>query len=217
LLTVQRRPGGSCGSLTAVLGRFDPLVLAGLIAVLREADLVQILASELEPDQLAKLVELHSPTVAIIAASLIGTSQLDRLIAGESPTALVIVASALPSSQGLVLLSCEVTCISQSASTADLIMAIRAAAADDPVLIEDDGQRLSRRELGSERLLTRHELEILRHVSKGSSYGEVARKLEIGVETVRKSTRTIRQKLSVPSRASLVGIRVPDLPARRKL
>jgi DNA-binding CsgD family transcriptional regulator len=107
--------------------------------------------------------------------------------------------------------------MSQSAPVADIVHAIRAVGVDEPLFIRDDGRQLSRRELGAERLLTRHEIEILWHVSRNDPYGVIAHKLGIGVETVRKSTRTIRLKLAVANRADLTGMPVPYLPIRRKL
>lgn len=45
--------------------------------------------------------------------------------------------------------------------------------------------------------LTPRELEVLRHVSREASYGEIALAMGIQVETVRKHTASIRKKLDV--------------------
>jgi len=55
-------------------------------------------------------------------------------------------------------------------------------------------------------LLTEREVEILKHLNQPTPYAMIALALEISVETVRKHSANIRQKLKVQSRRDLIGI-----------
>jgi DNA-binding CsgD family transcriptional regulator len=58
--------------------------------------------------------------------------------------------------------------------------------------------------------LTRRESEVLAHLSRSRSYGEIAVSLSIDVETVRTHARRVRRKLGVRTSRELAGVYIAE-------
>lgn len=192
---------------TVVLGRFDPLLERGLVDVLRREGACRVVPTDAEADALVSVLMQRSPEVVIMDEAAAG-----EILSGLCPRNLatrVIVLAREPSLVYRTLVgACGAVCLPFSVSPAGLLEAVRIASAgrgrDDT--LEEDGVHA----VGGESVqLTRRELDVLAHLSRGCSYAEVAFLLKIGVETVRSHASSLRRKLDVRTRRELIGMPVP--------
>jgi DNA-binding NarL/FixJ family response regulator len=201
------------GLVTAVVGRFEPLVHRGLTQGLREDDQVRVLASDLKVAALERVVAEQAPRVAILNET-VDHSLLVRLKSSQPTTGVLILADDPPRLYRTLMLAVGARWLARSASTADVLAAVHLAAEGETALLAADGQRVQPRSLSKEHSLTPRERKVLEQLSKGRSYGEIALALHIGPETVRTHTVRICRKLKVRSKRDLIGWGGPSIPDR---
>jgi DNA-binding NarL/FixJ family response regulator len=192
--------------VTVVIGRFEPLLGAGLTNLLGETSRVRVLASEVDDAMLEDVVARHRPRVVIVGetveSDVLACLKTDRAVAG------VLVLAHSPSAQcGTVLLANGISCVARSTPVGDLLAAIRSAAAGEPMLVNAARGRVERRRRGE--ALTPRELEVLEHLRMGRGYAKIGRDLQISPTTVRSHTGNICRKLNVPSKRELIGFALP--------
>jgi DNA-binding NarL/FixJ family response regulator len=194
--------------ITVVVGRFDPLVRPGLADALEGDRGVCVLASGLEEADLEELVVRKAPRVVILDEPATSSALVERL--GEvAPAVGVIVLAHHPSRDyGMRILGAGATCLARNASAADLLGAIHLVARGERAFISADGYRVERRHRSDVAPLTPREEQVLTHLSRARSYGEIAAALKVSPETVRKHTANICRKLHVQSRQDLIGMPV---------
>ena len=98
-----------------------------------------------------------------------------------------------------------VNCLSMSMSQQDLVVAIRNAAAGKPAtgsgaFVAIAGSLDARTPAAFEKNLTAREQQVLSHIAYGLSNEEIAKSLEISVETVKEHVQKILRKLTVRDR-----------------
>jgi DNA-binding NarL/FixJ family response regulator len=207
--------------VTVVVGRLDPLVSYGLAHVLEQDSCVQVIASDLEHGALENVVEQMAPKVAILDEKD-EPFALARLRAVRSETGFLVLACDPSHGYGTELLSSGATCLARNVSIADILAAIHLKASGGRVFMPLVGDPIEQRypskvgklpeplyacDVG---LLTRRETEVFDHVSLGRSNPEIARALQISVETVHTHVARIRHKLKVQSKRDLLGVPLLD-------
>lgn len=201
-------------AVTAVVGRFDPLVDHGLAHVLGSDPKVHVIASGLEHAELERTVMDYAPGVAVLDETA-EPFTLPRLRSLQPATGVIVIAHNPSRVYGMSLLTSGATCLARNISVADILAAIHLTAAGGRLFVSLDGQRAERQYPSDARLLTPRETEVLEHVSAGRSNPEIARTLQIGVETVHTHVAHIRRKLKVQSKRDLIGIPVLGRPRVR--
>ncbi len=194
-------------AVTAVVGRFDPLVGHGLAHVLNGDPRVRVIASGLDYAELERTVVDRAPEVSVLDET-IEPFALPRLRSLQPATGVIVIAHNPSREYGMSLLTSGATCLARSASEADILAAIHFTAQGGRLFVSVDGERAERRYPSDASLLTPRETEILDHLSVGRSNPEIARALQISVETVHTHVAHIRQKLKVQSKRDLIGIPV---------
>jgi DNA-binding NarL/FixJ family response regulator len=193
--------------VTAVVGRFDPLVGHGLAYVLEMDPNVCVLAADLEHTELERSVLQHAPEVVILDETA-EAFMLMRLRSVRPATGVIVFAHSPSRAYGMRLLTSGATCLALNTPIADILTAIPFAARGGRLFISPDGERAERQYPPGACLLTPRETEVLAYVSAGRSNPEIACALQIGVETVNTHVARIRHKLKVRSKRDLIGIPV---------
>lgn len=192
-------------AVTAVVGRFDPLVSHGLAHILDGDPRIRVIASGLGHAELERTVVDHAPEVAVLDET-VEPFALTRLRLLQPATGVIVIAHNPSRTYGMGLLTSGATCLARSASVADILAAIHFTAQGGCLFVSLDGERAERQYPSDACILTPRETEILEHLSVGRSNPEIARTLQISVETVHTHVAHIRQKLKVQSKRDLIGI-----------
>ncbi len=116
-----------------------------------------------------------------------------------------------------MLLAAGATCLARSASTEELITAVRLAAHGRRRSSSENGQGLEQSTPGKTRVLTQRELEsltaseidTLKHLSRGLSNAQIALKMQRGEATIKTHSERIRRKLGVKHKHELIDIQIP--------
>ncbi|MGA9285446.1 MAG: response regulator transcription factor [Solirubrobacteraceae bacterium] len=198
-------------TVTVVVGQLDPLTRFGLAHVLREDPGVEVLASDLQYTELEHAVAQRLPRVAVLDESEEPLA-LARLRSAHPATGVIVLAHNPSHSYGLRLLTSGATCLARSVSATEILAAIHLTSSGERVFVASDGNRLERRYPSNASTLTPRETEVLAHLSRGRSNPEIARTLQISVETVNTHVASIRRKLNVQSKRELIGMPVPGDP-----
>jgi DNA-binding NarL/FixJ family response regulator len=194
-------------AVTAVVGRFDPLIEHGLAHVLGSDPKVHVIASGLEHAELERTVMDYAPEVAVLDETA-EPFTLTRLRSLRPTTGVIVIAHNPSRTYGMNLLTSGATCLARSVSVADILSAVHFTAQGGRLFVTLDGERAERQYPSDVCLLTPRETEVLEHLSVGRSNPEIARTLQISVETVHTHVAHIRQKLKVQSKRDLIGIPV---------
>ncbi len=183
-------------TVTVVVGGFDSVTGRGLAHVLREDRRLEILDSDLEYAVLERVVARHAPRVAIVGEA-VDHSQLMRLKSRQPGTAVLVFTHDPSVLYRSMLLAAGATCLAHSASTEELITAIRLAAHGRRRSSSENGQGqstpgktrvLTQRELES---LTASEIDTLKHLSRGLSNAQIALKMQRGEATIKTHSERI--------------------------
>lgn len=186
-------------TVTALVGRFDPLCGLGLMAALRSDRRICVLANEVEQAALEREVERRRPRIAIVDET-VKPLLLGRLRAIEPAIGVVVLAYKPSSELGLQLLASEATCISRSATIAEILAAIHFTAQGGRVLAPSNGNSGEGSYSNSTPALTPREIEVLVRIRAKRTNPESARELHVSGETVKSHVASIRRKLKVKSK-----------------
>lgn len=167
------------------------------------------------------LVRTARPDVVVTDVNLrtiSGLEMIRRLGKEDSPPNIVVFTGSNADKTVSDVLHAGASCLlGKDASPQELVAAIRAAAAGRTMLAPDVAQRLvtwfrEQPDTGEATQcpevtdLTPREREVTQMVARGMSTEEVARRLTIGVATVRTHLYRVRTKLGVRDRAQLVSL-----------
>jgi DNA-binding NarL/FixJ family response regulator len=191
---------------TVVVGKFEDLIAIGLRVLIEDDSNLDLAASDVPLRDLESVVAKHSPAVVLLDLGALSAPPELLLLHQQLPDARILVLANRPTaSECTQLLSFGATgCLSKETEARDVINAIHLASRGMHVLPRSAAAGGGVDRLGMEGSdLTAREAEVLELLQDGRTNSEIARALEIGIETVRTHARSIYRKLGVPSRREL--------------
>lgn len=193
-------------SVTVVVARFDDLLAAGLHQLIEGDASLEIAAKGIEQARIPVVLRAHRPDVAILdLAALAKPAEVRELSAAQPQTRLVLLASELTAIESAQLLAFGASaCLRRDTQSRDVLSAIHLAARGMQLIPRVAAAAHSR---SGGQLLTQREAELLPLLQQAQSNAQIARALQIGVETVRTHSRHIYRKLGVSSRGELAALR----------
>jgi DNA-binding NarL/FixJ family response regulator len=191
---------------TVVAGKFEDLIAIGLRVLIEDDSNLDLAASDVPLRDLESVVAKHSPAVVLLDLGALSAPPELLLLHQQLPDARILVLANRPTaSECTQLLSFGATgCLSKETEARAVINAIHLASRGMHVLPRSAAAGGGVDRLGMEGSdLTAREAEVLELLQDGRTNSEIARALEIGIETVRTHARSIYRKLGVPSRREL--------------
>jgi DNA-binding NarL/FixJ family response regulator len=189
-------------SITVATGDFEDLLARGLSGLIEDDPSLTLIASDVNRDDLPKLLRSRRPRVAIIdRRSLRSPIEIRELSTDHPATRLVVLSDELSISECAQMLAFgAAACLTKATQARDVLNSIHLASR---------GMQLAPRELGRRSIdygvLTARESEVLTQLQRRRTNAQIAADLHISVETVRTHARNIYRKLGVGSRRELVA------------
>jgi DNA-binding NarL/FixJ family response regulator len=195
--------------ITALVAYPKELIRAGLRSMLEKSS-VRIVCEAVDATGTLSLAKKHKPGVLLVDAALPGADAFELLkeIRKSVPDTKFVVLSEIdnPTYMARARAVGAANCLLMGFSRSELIKAIENAAAGKPALgsapfakiaasMEPRDARAAR-----DSGLTPRESQILSHVALGLSNDEIARSLEISIETVKEHVQNLLRKLRVSDR-----------------
>jgi two-component system, NarL family, response regulator NreC len=196
--------------VTTIVLADDHTVVRNALRLLLDAEPgFEVVAEAGDVDTAVRYVRGHKPTVLILDLNMPGRSSLDAVpdIHAASPQTEIVVLTMQnePAFARRALQAGVRGYVVKEAADAELVQAVRSAAAGDTYLQPALGARLAAGENGgNEDELSERERDVLRLIALGHTNAEVAKQLYISIRTVESHRAHIQQKLSLSSRAELV-------------
>jgi DNA-binding NarL/FixJ family response regulator len=188
-------------SITVAVGRFDDLLARGLRGLIEDDPSLDLVATDVEAEQLATVLRARKPRVVILdAGSLRSPVEVRELTARHPQTRPVLLADEASSAECAQLLAFgAAACLAKATQVRDVLNAIHLASR---------GLQLTPRDTfgtapGSA-ALTPRESDVLAELQRHRSNAQIAADLHISIETVRTHARHIYGKLGVRSRRELL-------------
>jgi DNA-binding NarL/FixJ family response regulator len=185
-----------------VLARFEDIVSRGLRSLIAEDPHLKLVADDVAPDHLGRVLKRLEPQVAIVNfGSLRSAAEIRELTQTFPHTRFVVLANRPTASESRQLLAFGATaCLGKSSQSRDVLHAIHLASRGLHVLPPTDGSVF---EPGGPDVLTPREADVLELIQAGRSNAEIAHALSVGIETVRTHARRVYRKLGVSTRREL--------------
>ncbi|MEJ7781131.1 MAG: response regulator transcription factor [Solirubrobacteraceae bacterium] len=192
--------------VSVLLGRFEDLVNHGLLALLSCDENLAIVAHDVEHDELDAALARHRPQVVLVNfGSLRSAVEVHHLSSAHPDTRLLVLANRPTAGECNQMLAFGATaCLSKETQGRDILNAVHLASRGMQVLPRCAAVTPS--EPSGPEVLTPREAEVLEHLRAGTSNAQIARDLQVGVETVRTHARSIFRKVGVSSRRELRGV-----------
>jgi two-component system, NarL family, response regulator NreC len=183
---------------------------AGLRLLLDAEPGFEVVAEAGNSQDAARYVRGHHPDVLLLDLNMPGGSGLELIprMREEVPETRIVVLTMQrdPAFASEALNAGAVGYVLKDAADGELALAIRLASSGQTYLNPQLGVRLAMQPLDARPgHLSKRELEILRLIALGHTNVEMASKLRISVRTIEAHRGHIHQKLSLSSRAELVG------------
>jgi two-component system response regulator NreC len=200
---------GEAATVTIVLAD-DHTVVRNALRMLLDAEAgFEVVAEAGDADTAVRYVRGHKPTVLILDLNMPGRSSLDAVpdIQEASPETEIVVLTMQnePAFARRALQAGVRGYVLKEAADAELVQAVRRAAAGDTYLQPALGARLAAGDDAHQAdELSERERDVLRLIALGHTNAEVAEQLYISIRTVESHRAHIQQKLRLSSRAELV-------------
>jgi DNA-binding NarL/FixJ family response regulator len=195
--------------ITLVVAHAQELIRAGLRAMLAGSP-VKILVETTDAPSTLTLVKKHKPAVVLLDAALPGGDSFELVgkITKLLPTSKVVMLSALdnPTYMARARAVGAANFLLMGFAQKDLVAAIESAAAGKaaagPGPFTKIAASMQPRDAraASDSGLTPRESQVLSHVALGLSNDEIARSLQISIETVKEHVQNLLRKLAVNDR-----------------
>lgn len=187
-------------SVSVVLGRLDPLVVAGLRVALVGVSV------RLAADRDRRPCDPGSATSTVhVIDGYDALALTDDAVTRVPGTSILALAHRPSVSVGRRLLAHGISSVAVGAGLSDVRFAILSTALGQRIFISEDGSRQVR-EFPDTSVLTPRELEVLAWISRRETNRVIARALGVREHTVETHARSILRKLGVASRRDLIGI-----------
>jgi two-component system response regulator NreC len=195
--------------LRIVIADDHSVVRRGLRQVLEGDTGLEVVAEAGDVEGARRYVRGHKPDVLVLDLNMPGGSTLDAIpeIRAEAPNTQIVVLTMQdePAYARQALAAGVMGYVLKEAADAELVEAVRRAAAGDTYLNPRLGARLAAEPPpGPPGGLSEREVEVLRMIALGHTNAEVAEQLYLSVRTVETHRAHIQQKLRLASRAELV-------------
>ena len=188
----------------------DHAVVRSALRMLLEAEPEFEVVSEAgDAEEAARKVRGHHPQVLVLDLNMPGGSGLAMLpkIREQSPETQVVVLTMQnePAFAREAMQAGALGYVLKEAADAELVQAVRMAAAGETYLQPELGARLAAEPAGgAPDDLSERELEVLRLIALGHTNSEIAEQLYLSVRTVESHRAHIQQKLRLTTRSELV-------------
>lgn len=195
---------------TTIVLADDHAVVRSALRMLLEAEPdFEVLAEAGDVDTAIRYVRGHKPTVLILDLNMPGRSSLEAIpgIREASPETEIVVLTmqSEPAFARRALQAGVRGYVLKEAADAELVQAVRSAAAGDTYLQPALGARIaSEPDSRPTDDLSERESEVLRLIALGHTNAEIAEQLYLSIRTVESHRAHIQQKLRLSSRAELV-------------
>jgi two-component system, NarL family, response regulator NreC len=196
--------------VTTIVLADDHTVVRNALRLLLDAESdFEVVAEAGDADTAVRYARGHKPTVLILDLNMPGRASLEAVpdIRTASPRTEIVVLTMQnePAFARRALQAGVRGYVLKEAADAELVQAVRSAAAGDTYLQPALGARLAAGENDSDGdELSERERDVLRLIALGHTNAEVAEQLFISIRTVESHRAHIQQKLSLSSRAELV-------------
>ncbi|HSJ18107.1 MAG TPA: response regulator transcription factor [Solirubrobacterales bacterium] len=187
----------------------DHAVVRSALRMLLEAeDDFEVVAEAGDADAAERYVRGHKPEVLILDLNMPGGSSIERVpaIKEASPDTQIVVLTMQedPAFAREAMRAGVLGYILKEAADAELVKAVRVAAAGETYLQPALGARLAAEPPEGEGELSEREVEVLRLIALGHTNAEIAEQLYLSVRTVESHRAHIQQKLRLTKRSELV-------------
>ncbi|MGO9320033.1 MAG: DNA-binding response regulator [Solirubrobacteraceae bacterium] len=198
-------------AITVAVGRFDDLLARGLRGLVEDDPSLELVAADIAPTQLARVLQTRKPHVAILdTGSLYSPVEVRELTVRHPATHVLLLADEPSSVECTQLLAFgAAACLAKATQARDVLNAIHLASRGLQLTPRNDGYG----SVGGSGLLTPRETDVLAQLQQRRSNSQIAADLHISIETVRTHARHIYRKLGVSSRRELL---VPQAPSRAR-
>ena len=200
--------GNDARPIRVVIADDHSVVRRGLRQLLESEGDFEVVAEAADTTSARRYVRGHHPDVLVLDLNMPEGLSLDAVpgIRAESPDTQIVVLTMQdePAYARQALAAGALGYVLKEAADAELVEAVRRAAAGEPYLNPRLGARVAAEPAGRPDGLSEREVEVLRMVALGHTNAEVARELFLSVRTVETHRAHIQQKLRISSRAELV-------------
>jgi len=202
--------GGEGRATTSIVLADDHTVMRNALRMLLDAEPgFEVVAEAGDAEAAVRYVRGHKPAVLILDLNMPGRSSLEAIpdIHEASPETEIVVLTMQnePAFARRALQAGVRGYVLKEAADAELVQAVRSAAAGDTYLQPALGARLAAAASGRDGdELSERERDVLRLIALGHTNAEVAEQLYISIRTVESHRAHIQQKLGLSTRAELV-------------
>jgi DNA-binding NarL/FixJ family response regulator len=188
--------------IDVAVAEFEDIVSLGLQSLIEEDDRLHLVAAGIPHDRLDGALGAGGVDVVILNLGCLSSPAGLRALHERFPTTSLLVLADNPSvAQCRQLLGFGATaCLAKTTDARDVLHAIYLASRGMHVIPAGGEEE---HETSGPTPLTAREADVLGLLQGGSSNGEIAAELQVGVETVRTHARNIYRKLGVSSRRDL--------------
>ncbi len=203
-------PAEEADSTISIVLADDHVVVRSALRMLLEIEPgFEVVAEAGDADTAVRYVLGHKPTVLILDLSMPGRSSLDAIpdIQKVSPETEIVILTMQnePAFARKALQAGVRGYVLKEAADAELVQAVRSAAAGDTYLQPALGARMvAEPDNGRSDDLSDREREVLRLIALGHTNAEIADQLHLSIRTVESHRAHIQQKLRFSTRAELV-------------
>jgi len=203
-------PGSAPEAETTIVLADDHTVVRSALRLLLDAEPgFEVVAEAGDAEAAVRYVRGHKPTVLILDLNMPGRSSLEAVpeIRKASPETEIVVLTMQnePVYARRALQAGVRGYVLKEAADAELVQAVRSAAAGDTYLQPTLGAKLAAGVDGQDGDdLSERERDVLRLIALGHTNAEIAERLYISIRTVESHRAHIQQKLRVSSRSQLV-------------
>lgn len=195
-------------ALTIVLADDHTVVRSALRMLLEAEPDFEVVAEAGTADDAIRYVRGHKPNVLLLDLNMPGRSSLDAIpeIIEISPGTRVVVLTMRnePAFARRALDAGVSGYVLKEAADAELVQAVRTAAAGETYLQPSLGARLAAEQGSRSGGLSDRETEIVKLIALGHTNGEIADQLFVSIRTVESHRANIQHKLNLSGRAELV-------------
>jgi DNA-binding NarL/FixJ family response regulator len=190
-----------------VAGQFEDLTAFGLRRLLDEDESVEVVAADVGLEDIEATLDRHDGAVVLLNFGSLPSATVIYNIQRAHPESHVVVLANRPTTaEATQMLSFgAAACIPKETQARDIITAIHLASRGMNMLPRKKDTADFVGPPGPD-LLTPREAEVLELLQHGRTNAEIARRLSIGVETVRTHAGNIYRKLGISSRRELARL-----------